>query len=446
MALVKRKKAGNENISITMSELVLINIDRSRADIRKWWTALINAEQISWPNRSRLYDLYERVTIDGHLSGLIQKRIDAVLNKTLHYEIDGKRIEELDDLIDSDKFQLLIHRLMEKKLWGLTGIEFVPGDKFDFVLIPRKHIKPEEKVIAINQNDNEGIDYSGLWNVMVIEDVERFGLFLKCAPLTIWKSGSIADLAQYIELFGQPIRKGTYPGDDPEAKANLKAALKESGSSFTVIVPDGTNIEIIGDHITNGTGQVYDVMIKNCNNELSIIVLGNTETTSNDNGGSNAKSVEHGKQQLEINKRDIKDIGFILSGDQFKTILKSYGYPVSPGDKGKFVFEKETDLDELSAQKDIWLAVSAKVPISPDDWYDKFGIPKPDNFNELMKKMDEEKMMKLQPPAPAPPFDPKKDKKPKPKNLNADYDYDFEPDEEKGFFKMLKSFFVKARR
>lgn len=425
MAIVKKKKEPGI-ITVTTMELIMVPIDRSRADLRKWWRNLQNAEAISYPNRSPLYDLYDRAVLDPHLSGVMEKRVTAVLNKKIHYEVDGVRVDEMENFIASEKFRLLQRTLWEKKAWGLSGIHALVGAEFDFEIIPRKHIKPDIQIIAYEQSGWEGIDYSNAWDIYVVEDVEKFGLLLKSCPLTILKSGSLSDLAQYIEIYGQPIRKGTYPGDNPELKAELKNALKESGASFTILMPEGTNIEIIGDHVTNGTGQVHQIMFQTVNNELSVLWLGNTETTSNDNGGSNAKSQEHSKQQNEIHKSDLKDMEDVLSTKKMQTIFKSFNWPVNI-EKGKFVFEKEIDLTELSAKKDIWLAISSKVPIGPDDWYNSFNIPKPSNFQELFNKMEEERIAKLNPPAPALPApafpaQPKKEKKNKPKPLHAQED------------------------
>ena len=35
------------------------------------------------------------------------------------------------------------------------------------------------------------------------------------------------------------------------------------------------------------------------------------------------------------------------------------------------------------------MRVSEKVPVSDDYWYETYGIPKPENYNELKKEMQE---------------------------------------------------------
>lgn len=403
-----------------MQELILQNVDRTRADLRKWWRKLQIAESITYPKRSGLYDLYKRSELDGHLSGVIEKRVTTIMNKKLHYEVNGKRVDAVDEVINTEKFRLMMRLLWEKKKWGVTGLFFVTGEALDFIEIPRKHIRPESKIITREQDGDEGIDYSQEPFVFVVEDVEKFGLMLKSVPYTILKSGSLSDLAQYIELYGQPIRKGTYPAGDPEAKAELATALKESGASLSLTVPEGTTVEIIGDHVTAGNGQAHEVMFRQCNNELSILWLGNSETTGNDNGGSNAKAKSHLQQQQEINKSDLMDLQDMLSNFKLQTILKSYGIPLQPG-VGRFVFEREFDVEALKTRWEIDKDLTTRVPVSDDYFYDTYGVPKPDNYDELKAKMEKEKEARLNPPVPEkqPAGDPPK-KKPKKEKLSAE--------------------------
>jgi hypothetical protein len=75
-------------------------------------------------------------------------------------------------------------------------------------------------------------------------------------------------------------------------------------------------------------------------------------------------------------------------------ILQSYGYPVEEG--GYWGYESEPDLRKLSLKLNIWKNVGQQVPIADDDWYTTFHIPKPANYNELRKKMDDEKIAKQQ--------------------------------------------------
>src|SRR5207253_10551035 len=131
-----------------------------------------------------------------------------------------------------------------------------------------------------------------------------------------------------------------------------------------------------------------------CNDEMSVIVLGVTETTTSSKSSGYAQSETHQDQQSEVVSADLKYVLDQLNDPKFIAILKSYGLPV---EGGKFKFEKELNLDKLKVRKDIDIAISGKVPVDDDYFYETYGIPKPKNYEALRKKMDDENAIKLQP-------------------------------------------------
>ncbi|AYD48211.1 phage portal protein family protein [Arachidicoccus soli] len=385
------KKTGEKDITknLVVQEINMISVDRSPKDIANWRDALINAENVFYPNRTRLYDLYKDVELDGHLSGIIQKRIDAVLNKNIWYQdASGKRVEEMDALIESTVFRNLVKLIMESILWGVSGVEFVPGKKVEFKPIERKHIRPDTQQILINQSDYEGIPYAGNPFIWVVGEPKDLGLYLKCSFYALIKKGGFSDWAQYVEIFGQPVRIIYYDAFDDKTRIQLKQVLDESGSSLALMIPNQAKFELMDGKTSNGDGQLQERLKNSCNDELSIIILGNVETTSSSHGGSNAKAQEQGKQQLEITKSDLAFVRNTLNCDKFIAILDSYGYKVAGG---KFAVEEEFDYRELSQRVVIDTQVATQVPIADDYWYDTYGIPKPDNYDELKKKFDLQK-------------------------------------------------------
>ena len=346
--------------------------DRGRKDISTWRGALISAESVYFPNRSRLYDLYSDVILDGHLSGVIAKRIDAVLNKELYFERNGKRDHTFDKLIQSLSFRNIVRAIVETQLWGVSGIEFIPGSEFDYELIPRKHIKPELGIIAYEQTGTDGISYLGLDNIWIIGEPRDLGILLKCAPYSLYKRGGLADWAQYIELFGQPVRVIKYDSYDEQTKIELKQILDESGSSLSMMIPRQADFEIKDGKQTNCDGNLQLSFVKALNDEMSVIVLGNTETTSSSDSAGYAQSKIHLEQQYEITRSDLIYTAAMLNSDKFISILRAYGYKV---DNGQFAFSKDMDIDYLQARIAVDKEVAQIVPISEDYWYDTYGIP-----------------------------------------------------------------------
>ena len=370
--MIQTQKKEHTHKNIIVNELNIRSADRSRKDIATWRGALSGAESVYYPNRSRLYDLYEDVILDGHLSGVIAKRIDAVLNKELYFQADGKRIPAFDKLIQSLSFRQIMRAIMETQLWGISGIEFMPGRELCYENIPRKHIKPELGVISWEQTGTDGIPYAELDNIWVMGDEKDLGLLLKCAPYSLYKRGGLSDWAQYIELFGQPVRIIKYDSYDEQTKIELKRILDESGSSLSLMIPRQADFEIKDGKQTNCDGNLQLSFIKALNEEMSITILGNTETTTSSYSTGYAQSKVHLQQQYEITKSDIIYTAAMLNSPKFLAILQGYGYPVHDG---SFVFTRDLDIDYLQSRIAIDREVAQKVSIPDSYWHDTYGIP-----------------------------------------------------------------------
>lgn len=387
VSVTKAKSAKN----IVINDMTFVAPNRNRKDAANLKASIERAESIHVPNRTQLYDLYHDVlTIDGHLSGIIEKRTDAVKNKAIRFvDANGKKIDQYDDLVDSEKFGRLIELIMESKYWGISGMQFIVGKEFDFVEIPRKHIRPELGVITKSQYDYTGIDYRNDKFINVIGNDKDLGKLLQCSLYALYKRSGFGDFAQYVELFGQPVRIIYYDAYDTKTKAELRKILNESGGSLSMMVPKQARFEMLDGKTSNGTGELQARLIGACNDEMSIAILGNTETSKSSQSSGYAQSKTHEGQQLEITKSDLKFVVKKLNQQWFKNVLAAYGFPVD----GKFEFEKEIDLDKLKTRMEIDKFVAEKVPVSDDYYYETYGIPKPENYNELKAKQEADKQV-----------------------------------------------------
>lgn len=387
--------------NIVVHDLTLVAPNRESKDIAKLKSAIINAEAIHYPNRVQLYDLYHDVlSLDGRLQGLIDKRIDNVLNKELKFiDKSGKENEALTELMDSKPGRDLIKKIIESKLWGISGVEFIVGEEFSFDEIERKHIKPEKGLITKSQYstvEENAFVIDKLPFVWVIGDKKDLGKLLACSMYALFKRGNFSDWAQYVEIFGQPVRVIYYDAYDTKTRTELKQILEESGTSLAMMIPKQAEFEMMDGKTSNGTGELQERFKEACNEEMSIAILGNTETTSSSKSSGYAQSKEHGEQQDEITKSDMKFVANMLNSKKFLNILKSYGFDVN----GKFYYEDELNINNLKVRMEIDREVSAKVPIGDDYWYNTYGIPKPDNYDELKAKMEERKNEAPEPPEP----------------------------------------------
>lgn len=384
--IVTKESPEDGGLVINNLHLRLLAVDRTMKDIKKFRDALCEAERIYSPNRTALYDLYATVILDGHLKGIIKKRRSSLVNKKLKFVKGGGVVDDdITRLAAKSKFRKMRKELFDQKLWGLSGLEFIPGHKFDFNCIPRKHIKPDVKMITQDEWGNVGIVYDGVWNLWIVGEVYEFGDLLECSPYAIWKKGNMGDWAQYIEIFGQPIIKIIYDGYNEKVRKELDDLAKNIASSTRILLPKEANMDVLDGKQTNGDGALQDTFRKACNQEMSVLVLGNTETTSSSDSSGYAQGKIHQQQQEEITDDDkIEELG-LLNDEFFFTILKSFGY--SP-EGGEFVYDEPADLARLKDESaiDTFLENTVGLPLGDDYYYEKYNRPKPVNYSQLKKE------------------------------------------------------------
>ena len=344
---------------------------RGIRDVSNWRNAL-RAADIG--QRTLLYDLYENILLDGTVSDAIAKRVEAITDCDIHFTAGGKEVEEINGIIDSLEFERLLEDIIWSRFWGISVDEFVFSDEgFDFCSIPRKHIRPKEKMIVRQQSDSTGISYDR--DTMIIQwgKDDDLGLLLKVAPYVIYKRGGFGDWAQFVELFGMPQRIGKYNSTDEASRRLLIQAFETAGAAPYLVVPKESEIETtLMSGSTNGA--LYNDFRQACNEEILITILGQTMTTRD--GASLSQSQVHLAVQEKKHRSDRRYVIRMLN-KYFRPLLERRGYPVRDG-VFQFVDKRnELTVDELST-------LSGLMPI-PRSWaYERFGIPAPQNGEEVL--------------------------------------------------------------
>ncbi len=379
---------------LVVQEIKLVSPDRNRKDAGKLKNAIELSESVFVPNRYKLLDLYhDVVTIDGHLSGLLDKRTKAVTNKRMVFmDKSGQKVDAMDDLIGSSKFERLLEVIMERKYYGTCAVEFIVGKAFDYNEIDRRHIRPESREIAISQFDARGISVDELPMVWLMGEPYELGKLLQCSLYALYKRSGFGDFAQYVEIFGQPVRVVKYDAYDEETRKKVRDMLEQAGSSLTMMIPKQADFEMMDGKTSNGTGELQERLINCCNQEMSVAILGNSETTTSSKSSGYAQAEIHADQQLEITISDMRYVCNMLNSPFFMGVLAGYGYPV---EGGKFVFEQEQDLGKLQARLTIDLQLASRVPIDDDYFYETYGLPKPQNYEQLKREQEERRQAAL---------------------------------------------------
>ncbi|MBL0144918.1 MAG: DUF935 family protein [Chitinophagaceae bacterium] len=161
------------------------------------------------------------------------------------------------------------------------------------------------------------------------------------------------------------------------------------GSAPYVILPDGTSVVL---HETKGSGQgggdVFEKLARFCDEQISILILGNTETTNSSKSSGYAQSETHMKTQIEVYRDDTKYTTTWLN-ETIRPILYNLGYPVADG---VIKADKESNLVEVKDKLAIMQQVKTLGELVDADFiYETSGVPKPDNYDTMKAEQEAQK-------------------------------------------------------
>lgn len=393
-----KRKPGKTPDNIIVQNIQIHRAAHNTQDIENWKSAVRAFENITNPNRTLLYDLYEDILLDGQIEATWGKRQDAVLNKELVFVRDGVEDEEITAMLNSPDMRLLIRELHNSIAWGYTliqvnGIWYDSDEetyKVDFDLIPRKHVHPEEGFECVSKQQSlTSKDWLykelPLANYMLwAGDPNDKGLFVKAAQYVIYKRGGFGDWSQFAEMFGMPFREMIYDDYDEATRAKLEQGLQEWGGAGYSIHPRSTELKIHETGGSTGSNEVYDRLIQACDASISKTILGNTLTT--EQGENGARSLGEVHKEVEDAKTE-SDKRFLLAilNTRFRAILKRFGINVAGGS----IWYRSPDQDwtTLQTKWNVISAISAKVPVDDDYIYEEFDIPKPENYEAMKEEM-----------------------------------------------------------
>ena len=116
-------------------------------------------------------------------------------------------------------------------------------------------------------------------------------------------------------------------------------------------------------------------------------MLGNTLTTDAKDTGTQALGSIHKEEEDEMNADDREFILDILNY-QMRDIFAALGFNT---EGGEFVYAKKDKVDVAQQIDIVQKCANMGLPIDDDYLYETFGIVKPENYDELKTKKEEER-------------------------------------------------------
>jgi phage gp29-like protein len=143
--------------------------------------------------------------------------------------------------------------------------------------------------------------------------IARTGLFRALAWPYLYKNYSVRDLAEFLEIYGLPIRIGKYPttAGDKEKRDLLRAVLS-IGHNAAGIIPDTMQFEL-AKVVGSGNADSFMAMVNWCEASQSKAILGGTLTSSTGANGNRSLGDVHNEVRLDIRDDDATQLDQTLS-------------------------------------------------------------------------------------------------------------------------------------
>jgi phage gp29-like protein len=287
---------------------------------------------------------------DPNLQSLLQTRVLAVSGLELLCEPTGKKLadkkaaEYVQDMLQSEYVEGILPHLLLNGVylgfsvaqkfvdtsvqpWTITSIadvdsSFITFSKHDartpllFPAEPGGTLQPLAQGKFIYHRP--GL-ISGNPATSSIAYTALFYYALKQLSLMAW--------ADYIELFGVPVRVGKYaPGTGNTAQgkkdlAVLRRALQDLGGDAWAMLPENMKIELLESAQRTSSTDMYEKHVRFLDEQIAKLVLGGSLTSGTGNtgsGGSQGLGVVHNELRIDILKADAKSLATTLRRDLVK--------------------------------------------------------------------------------------------------------------------------------
>ena len=296
--------------------------------------------------------------------------------------LDGMRFDLTDAILKSFSCcELKWQR--EGKLWLPSGYVHQPATWFQ--------VDPDDRnELRLRDNSHNGAELQPFGWVKHITKAKS-GYLVNSALVRVlawpylFKNYSVRDLAEFLEIYGLPLRLGKYPsGASKEEKRTLLRAVMSIGHNAGGIVPRGMDIEF--QEAAKGSSDPYKSMMDWAEKSQSKAILGGTLTSQADGKSStNALGTVHNDVREELRDADLKALAATLTRDLVYPLYvmncKSYRDP-KRHPRITFDTTEPEDLTQYAESLPKLVELGLKIPAK---WaHEKLHIPEAEGGEDIL--------------------------------------------------------------
>lgn len=365
----------------------------------------LNDALLATRGQGRGLALYSDLERDGTVGACLQKRRDAVVGREWQLEAADESpaaqqaLEVVQEALDGIPFNLAVGEMLDalnigisvlEILWAVRGNLVVPAGlparnpgRFTFhdsqagpvlrLLTKAQRLDgedlPDRKFIL----HRHGAKYGDPWGGGLGQRL-FWPVFFKRQGIAFWLGA--------LEKFGQPTVVGKYPAGTSDAEQDkLLDALRAISSEAAVAIPEGMVAELL-EAKRSGTFDSYEKLCRYMDEQISMIVLGETLSTSVGASGSRALGEVHNEVRLEIAQGDADRLSDTLNSGLIRWITEFNGFPAEAAPRLWWDMSPAEDLTK-TAERDGKIAALGFRPLPEyiqatygEGWVENLAAPR----------------------------------------------------------------------
>lgn len=364
-------------------------------------------------------DMQER---DGQIMSVVQQRVTAVASRDISIvppkgatEAERQTAARVQGMLDDCGCDLsaLCTNLLDGIYKGFSAVEqwFAPEGK---LMAPRWEARQQRiftvRNITLNpvtetpaagqwlDGRNElrlrtGHDTSGEalrpYNWVIHRHKAKNGYLAKqiLARVLVWpyilKHYSMRDFAEFLEIYGLPLRLGTYPAGASDAdKRVLLRAVSEIGHNAAGIIPSGMMIDF--KEAAKGVGAPFLDMARYQDEMIAKIVLGQTLTSGEGQHGTQALGKVHADTRDLLRDADAKAVAMTMTRDMLWPFVQFNLAGIDPRRMPSVHIDTKDPKDMSALADGLGKLVAMGVRVGKSWAQEEAGIPIPADGEEVL--------------------------------------------------------------
>lgn len=367
-------------------------LERIKQDVGRWRDAVREAEQVYFPYRVRMQQIFIDVVLNGHVQACMQRRQDMTLQKEFAIvDKNGAIDEEATALFKEMWFHHFVKYTLDALAFGYSLVslgDIVQGSFPELSIVRRYNVSPDRHVIDSMMYANAGIrfldpasvDEKGQryvdWTVWVPTPTEvgssicGFGYLYSVALYEIMLRNNLSANADFQEVFGMPYRVGKTTKTKEDERAEFEALLRGMGSAGYALLDLGDEINFLEAKGNDGSWQSFENFEQRLEKKISKIILGHADALDSVPGKLGAEtSVE---QALGMKATaDNKFVEHVVNSQLIPKLI-NLGFKIPLGKKFVYLNNQEKHahqmrqaeyLDKLATALQKFSAMGVKPPI-----------------------------------------------------------------------------------